>query len=278
MKRVLSLTALSLVLLLPSSLFSMLHPVHNRFLQRDPLGYPDGMSCYEYTSSKPAQCVDPEGTREVTLDRDIPAECAECSCVGDKHDCTISVEWLQEGDVVNILYTHPETRVRMRHERPFLMASLTSDDGGTSIFWEHVGAIIRVESKSGKDVRKCHLRQDVVDGWAQQVDGARVDFEAKEKDYASDVSKDNKYYGGWWILDMPGFQITRDQQHRGEVYKRVWRQFRVFVEENSKVEMYWGFSAEADFSVPGKRDIPVEKSPFGPEAKRRSNPFVEAKP
>ena len=61
MRRVLSLAALSLVLLLPSGLFAMLHPVHNRFLQRDPIGYSDSGSLYEGLKSDPVQHVEPKG-------------------------------------------------------------------------------------------------------------------------------------------------------------------------------------------------------------------------
>jgi RHS repeat-associated protein len=38
-----------------------LHPTLGRFMQRDPLGYVDGMSVYEYVRSGPTAYVDPEG-------------------------------------------------------------------------------------------------------------------------------------------------------------------------------------------------------------------------
>ena len=40
----------------------MYDPVGGRFLQRDPLGYVDGLGLYEYGSSRPAVNVDPHGT------------------------------------------------------------------------------------------------------------------------------------------------------------------------------------------------------------------------
>ena len=40
-----------------------LHPVLGRFLQRDPLGYVDGMSMYEYVRSGPVGRLDPTGRR-----------------------------------------------------------------------------------------------------------------------------------------------------------------------------------------------------------------------
>jgi RHS repeat-associated protein len=39
----------------------MLHPLLGRFLQRDPMGYADGMNVYEYTKSRPGTLVDPSG-------------------------------------------------------------------------------------------------------------------------------------------------------------------------------------------------------------------------
>jgi hypothetical protein len=39
----------------------MQHPVLGRFMQRDPMGYVDGMSLYEYVKSEPVEGVDPTG-------------------------------------------------------------------------------------------------------------------------------------------------------------------------------------------------------------------------
>jgi RHS repeat-associated protein len=41
-----------------------LHPGLGRFAQRDPIGYVDGMSPYQYVESKPLQLVDPSGTKQ----------------------------------------------------------------------------------------------------------------------------------------------------------------------------------------------------------------------
>jgi RHS repeat-associated protein len=40
----------------------MLHPTLGRFIQRDPLGYVDGMGLYEYVRSSPSVLNDPQGT------------------------------------------------------------------------------------------------------------------------------------------------------------------------------------------------------------------------
>ncbi len=47
--------------------FGMFHPRQARFLQRDPSGYADGMSLYEYVGSDPANNVDPSGQVMVVM-------------------------------------------------------------------------------------------------------------------------------------------------------------------------------------------------------------------
>lgn len=42
-------------------------PEHGRFLQRDPLGYIDGMGLYEYVTSNPLSYIDPSGTNSIVL-------------------------------------------------------------------------------------------------------------------------------------------------------------------------------------------------------------------
>jgi hypothetical protein len=55
------LTALVLLGLLPQSAHGMYDPKHGRWLQRDPLGYVDGMNLYEYVKSAPPRLLDPDG-------------------------------------------------------------------------------------------------------------------------------------------------------------------------------------------------------------------------
>ena len=42
------------------------HPLFGRWLQRDPLGYADGMNLYQYVSSQPCLYLDPYGLRQIT--------------------------------------------------------------------------------------------------------------------------------------------------------------------------------------------------------------------
>jgi RHS repeat-associated protein len=51
----------------------MLHPGLGRFVQRDPLGYVDGSSVYEYVRSGPLGNLDPKGT-------DVPIQDCQQEC------------------------------------------------------------------------------------------------------------------------------------------------------------------------------------------------------
>lgn len=47
------LVAIALALLLPSEAQAMYHPRLGRFIQRDPIGYADGMGLYQYSVGNP---------------------------------------------------------------------------------------------------------------------------------------------------------------------------------------------------------------------------------
>lgn len=58
----LTLLAAGMAMLATTSAAWATHNPHlGRFMQRDPLGYPDGMNGYEYQASKPVASVDPNG-------------------------------------------------------------------------------------------------------------------------------------------------------------------------------------------------------------------------
>jgi len=56
------LLAVCATLVFTASVSAMYHPTLGRFAQRDPKGYVDGMSLYEYVRSSPLTKVDPDGT------------------------------------------------------------------------------------------------------------------------------------------------------------------------------------------------------------------------
>ena len=53
--------AASVVLLASGPASAVYHPTLGRFVQRDPLGYVDGMGLYEYVASRPPSARDPQG-------------------------------------------------------------------------------------------------------------------------------------------------------------------------------------------------------------------------
>jgi hypothetical protein len=50
-----------------SSAWATHNPHLGRFMQRDPLGYPDGMNGYQYEGSEPVSQADPDGRRKVKV-------------------------------------------------------------------------------------------------------------------------------------------------------------------------------------------------------------------
>jgi hypothetical protein len=142
-----------------------------------------------------------------------------------------------------------------------------------------VTAEVKITQPQGKDVTGCHLRQDAEGAsnwdiqkiWKKSQSFAAVTgrkstrtheysqrqpwFEFNvEKDYSSGyLSKDVKdaklkkqlsdMYGGWWLKDSPNIQDTFDAPPASLSY---WFQAHVYVEENPKVENWYGFAASFD--------------------------------
>jgi hypothetical protein len=78
--------ALLAVLACAGEASAYLHPQAGRFLQRDPLGYVDGMGVYEYLKGSPVALADPFGTQSGSTQ---PATAPTCCCVEDPDDCYI---------------------------------------------------------------------------------------------------------------------------------------------------------------------------------------------
>jgi len=64
------LIGLVAIALVAADASAMYHPTLGRFLQRDPVGYADGMSFYAYVSGWPTALLDPAGLRARSLPRE----------------------------------------------------------------------------------------------------------------------------------------------------------------------------------------------------------------
>jgi len=93
------LAAFAAVAVLAADASAMYHPTLGRFLQRDPIGYADGMGLYEYVGEHPVSGTDPIGLRTqdeikqaglqslAKLADQAVAKCDQCCCPGDVQGC-----------------------------------------------------------------------------------------------------------------------------------------------------------------------------------------------
>jgi RHS repeat-associated protein len=255
-----------------------------RWLSLDVFRYVRGPNRYAYVDNEPMGYGDPMGRDRIVLERDIPKECPPCPCVGEDHDCFIEVVFLKVGDSRSINYTHSVEGTRQTSTVTISSVSNTraKRDGGR-IFQERFPAIVILKSMSGKDVRNCHLQQDVVDFWKQLHNGTQEVDPLKEGDYGSKTTDPRDLtYGGWWLYDAPHlyYETTRPTEEQiSQAYTHMFFQAHVFVEENPKVEIYWGGYAMADYSQDGNdMDAIAKRDHFGPKAERAPNPFLQDKP
>src|SRR5262249_51856200 len=124
------------------------------------------------------------------------------------------------------------------------------EDATGRLFKVSVAAYVWISSKSGKDVRKCHLKQDIVDDWFQYGD-----LHTKNTPKPNDIDsknrggdKDNILYGDWWFIDMPRQENQAPPNQALKTVPIKWfLQFHVTVEENSKVEIYYGLAVAANY-------------------------------
>ena len=64
----------------------------------------------------------------------------------------------------------------------------------------------------------------------------------------------------------------------GTVVKYYFFQANDFVEENKKIETYWGFFAHAEYNTEeAEKNAIVEKKTFGPEKTKHKNPYENIK-
>jgi hypothetical protein len=237
--------------------------------------YRDGMNLYQYVRSNPIGHVDPSGLATTELERDIPDDCPKCPCVGDKHDCFIEVVQVALGTQVKANYTNSRGK-RSWTSSTYSWVSNTLKKKKGRIFQERFPVIVRIKSRSGKDVRNCHLRQDAIERWTKTIAGTgkQIRPPVKKEDYSSRRSKRNLWYGGWWFHDAPSHYVETFRDEDKVAITHWFCQMEVTVEENRKIKAYWGGWVHADYDKKGAdKDAVVKRKFFGPVAKKHANPF-----
>ncbi len=240
-----------------------------RFMQRDPVDYVAEMNLYSYVRDNPTNAVDPFGNKEVVLQGDVTKD-ATCCCKDKPEDCFLAVEFMSKGDTVKVEYTRKGDK-----EKSWKSSTLGDIEYVDSRYTDGTGyrvkyiapAIVTLKSKSNGDVKGCHLQQDVVDRYGIYGDGKVKNEGRLNEDYAPKKSKDNIWYGGWWLYDDPYRDNYGDD--KADVYEKYFWQAHVFVTEATTVEIFWGFHFEADLNA--KRFLKTDR--FS-QATRRENPLA----
>jgi hypothetical protein len=233
--------------------------------------------------ARPAnRVIDPSGLQQIERSGVIPpgVKALDPKGQGIQQDLFITVQFLQKGQVFK--YSHIDNNGKEVWEKEATPVEQTYafSNGNDRQFEAVVYAVITLKSKTGQEVRGLHLQQDVVNKWARLSDGDVEDLGTVEKDYSSaDEAIPNWYYGGWWFRDRP--KVKRDSNGRAQdldsVYNAYFWQAHVFVEENPKIQMYWGFYVAANWKIKGAAtNAIVTNKTFGPLAASMANPFLPA--
>ena len=231
---------------------AMLNPSQGRFMQRDPLGYVDGMSVYEYLRSSPTGLLDPTGENGLRgPDHFKAAEC-ECPCIQNPADCFIGMSFLALNDMMPRL-DGTRAPVKQYHtKQPIQAFAFAFDNCLVRSFFAGAAVHVWIDSLSGRDVTLCNLRQTRMEVFSRLADG-RLRGEHTKPDSPDGFEKDS-VYGGSWFYDYPNRQSfhaypTKQGVPPGEVAASVFWQALVEIVEAPEVRMYWGFKARADFGI-----------------------------
>ena len=231
-----------------------------------------GMSLYCYARGTPSMRVDPIGTMDYKVTRTVPPpkDCPDCPCTGKDNDCLIDVTFLNKGDTWSISYLAPGavSATLKSTDKDLSDPNWTPDsviDEALELpnirfkYHQKTTVLVMIKSKSGKDVRKCHLAQDVVDRW-----GDIEDRGPKKNDYGS-KNEASVFYGGWWLIDAVEVNLISD-----EVYAKYFWQAMDYVEENPDIKAYWGWSTDVAWMA---KVITTGRKTWGPENSATTNPF-----
>jgi len=230
----------------------------------------------------PTNATDRSGLQQndtIEMSRIIPpgVKALDPKAAGNQNDLYINIQFLKKEQTLKYYYIGEDGKETSDTTSTSQLSS-TFSKGDVRQFNEIVPVIVTLKSRSGQEVRGLHLQQDVLSSWTQS-DEETINRKIVKKDYSSVTDKDNLTYGGWWFWDAVTYQNTSPaRQGFGKVFNRMFWQARVFVEENPKIQMYWGFYIRADFGKKGADvNAIVERKTFGPQQTLTLNPFLGKK-
>jgi RHS repeat-associated protein len=236
-------------------------PELGRWPSRDPAGEAGGIGLYRYAANDPLNSFDRFGLAEekwFDVSYDIPDDCPPCPCLENPNKCKLNITWLKDysgiryhkdGEVVGenaISYGITLTKVGEEYKL----------SGGPVVY------VYLSSTDPDDDVRNCKLQQDIVNKYAKYFDGSEVTTvpPVKEGDYSPDTPGVN--YGGWWLIDWPGFRggVWEKAHPKPLIPEQFFFQAKVFVVGNDDLKMYWGFKHEIlDWDTPK-----LKLTEFGP--------------
>ncbi|NBB95343.1 MAG: hypothetical protein GVY16_06340 [Planctomycetes bacterium] len=183
-------------------------PALGRFITRDPLGYVDGMSVYEYAKSTAVNMTDPEG---------LECNRACCACVATPWLCRIEVS------------AAAKLEGGCKKAKP-LPPGLGLGIGGEYVCWARArGVRFDLVHDTGLDVSGCHLQQDALS--ISVADGSFSKHSAPRDSGPPNRIQRKGFleYHGWWYMDSPGFSVRLKKSYIYSFTAWVWVQEQPWV-------------------------------------------------
>ena len=269
---------LAAVALLPADASGYYHPRLGRFIQRDPSGYKDGMSPYEYVSSMPLDHADPAGLAKASQGGGQKGDQATCCCDLEPEMCYFEVE----------LGIAAQGEKFPAYEGLYVGAE-TIDVAGTPMLRYRIelAATVTLKHKDPeKSVEDCYLKQTVT--YMHSRRDSRYPFIGEKAGYVVDEAKDEvdydrntpqvvpdhrQIYWGWTLVDMAGY---REKTFLGQIAAGYW-QAHVYVDSAPSVETWYGFAYSVTLDS-GQNSVPEwGLAAWADEDRRAFSPFLGAR-